>query len=182
MDFSRVLRDVAGAMEASGVRYALIGGFAMALRGVQRATADLDFILMLEDLEKVDRVLTERGYRRVFRSENVSHYQSEDWTWGRIDILHAFRRPTLGMLERAEAIEFEPGLSLRVVQTEDLIGLKVQALCNDPERAESDWLDIRLLIRAAYDAGHPLDWVLLGDYLRLFGMEDKLGVLRGENG
>ena len=169
-------------MEASVVRYALIGGFAMALRGVQRATADLDFILMREDLEKVDRVLTERGYRRVFRSENVSHYQSEDWTWGRIDILHAFRRPALGMLERAEAIEFDPALSLRVVQTEDLIGLKVQALCNDPERAESDWLEILLLVRAARDGGHSLDWALLGDYLRLFRMEDKLAILREEHG
>ena len=31
----------------------------MALRGVQRATMDLDFILMLEDMEKADAILSE---------------------------------------------------------------------------------------------------------------------------
>jgi len=111
MDFSKVIAEVVGSLERAGVRYALIGGFAMALRGVQRATADLDFILALDDLSKAEEILSQHGYRRVFRSENVSHFISDDLAWGRIDILHAFRRPSLGMLERAESISVEPGLS-----------------------------------------------------------------------
>jgi DNA-binding IclR family transcriptional regulator len=82
---------VVGALEAEGLHYALIGGFAMALRGVQRTTVDLDFILMLEDMARADEILRDAGYRRVFHSENVSHYESADQTWGRIDILHAFQ-------------------------------------------------------------------------------------------
>ena len=58
--------------------------------------------------------------------------------WGRIDILHAFRNPSLGMLARAEAVEIEPGLSIRVARVEDIIGLKVQALTNNPARAEGE--------------------------------------------
>lgn len=50
MNFAQVINAVCGQLDAAGVRYALIGGFAMALRGVQRATMDLDFILMLETL------------------------------------------------------------------------------------------------------------------------------------
>ena len=56
----------------------------MALRGVQRATVDLDFILMLQDLDKADAIFRRAGYERVFKSENVSHYFSRDLGLGRI--------------------------------------------------------------------------------------------------
>ncbi len=175
MNFVKVISGVVGQLEAAGVRYALIGGFAMALRGIQRATMDLDFILLLEDMGKADSILQRLGYRRIFHSENVSHYAAEDQEWGRIDILHAFRRPSLGMLQRADVIEVATDLRLRVVQIEDLIGLKVQALTNDPTRAESDWHDIRLLLRSAPGA---LDWELIADYLELFQLREKLPELR----
>ncbi len=51
MDFQKVIKEVVSELEAAGIRYATIGGFAMALRGVQRATIDLDFILAFEDLD-----------------------------------------------------------------------------------------------------------------------------------
>jgi len=56
MDFIKVMENVTSQLDTAGVRYALIGGFAMALRGVQRATIDMDFILMLEDWEKADQI------------------------------------------------------------------------------------------------------------------------------
>jgi predicted nucleotidyltransferase len=182
MNFDQVIRQVVGALDAHGVRYALIGGFAMALRGVQRATMDLDFILMLEDLGKADEIITGCGYRRVFHSANVSHYVSPAEDWGRIDILHAFRGPTLGMLNRAEAIPLWDGLSIRVVHVEDIIGLKVQASVNDPARAERDWGDIRLLLESAGEKGAIVDWTLLTDYLELFGLGAKLVDLKGYYG
>lgn len=177
MDFAKVIKEVVGAFESDGIQYALIGGFAMALRGVQRATVDLDFILLLDDVEKADGILARHGYRRVFRSENVSHYLA-DAEWGRIDILHAFRKPSLGMLDRAERVAIDADLSLRVVHVEDLIGLKVQAAVNDPSRADNDWHDIKLLVGAARDEGAQLDWELLADYLRIFDLSDRLRELQ----
>jgi hypothetical protein len=47
---------VCRALDEASVRYALIGGFAMALRGVPRATIDLEFILMLDDLDRSDEI------------------------------------------------------------------------------------------------------------------------------
>lgn len=44
MDFAQVIKRFTGALDGVRVRYALIGGFAMALRGLQRTTTDLDFI------------------------------------------------------------------------------------------------------------------------------------------
>jgi predicted nucleotidyltransferase len=178
MNFERVIRRVVGELEAADVHYALIGGFAMALRGVQRATMDLDFILMMEDLAKADKVLTGCGYERVFHSENVSHYASVDRDWGRIDILHAFRGPTLSMLERAETVSVLDDLRIKVVHIEDIIGLKVQALVNNPLRAARDWADIRMILEAAKEQGRLIDWGLLEDYLEIFKLEAKLAELK----
>jgi hypothetical protein len=178
MNFAQVITAVCTRLDEAEVRYAVIGGFAMALRGVQRATADLDLILMLEDLGTAHEILVAVGYQREFSSENVSHYRNPEAGWGRIDILHAFRGPTLGMLKRADRIAVADDLSLPVVQLEDIAGLKVQALANDPSRTDRDWSDIRLLVRAARERSPALDWELLGEYLRLFGMEQKLAELK----
>jgi len=115
---------------------------------------------------------------REYHSDNVSHYLAADATWGRIDILHVFRGPSLGMLRRAERLPTGAGLTLPVVTMEDIIGLKVQALVNDPTRAVGDWNDIRLLVDAAQAQGAKLDWALLEDYLRLFDLGDKLAELK----
>jgi predicted nucleotidyltransferase len=178
MNFVKVIEEVTSQLDAEGIQYALIGGFAMALRGVQRATIDLDFILTLEDWEKADRIFQASGYIRAFKSENVSHYMAKDDELGRIDILHAFRGPTLGMLERAERIEISNGLTLPVVQVEDIIGLKIQAAVNSPRRSSADWADIRMMLETAGERKESIDWDLLRDYLGLFKLEEKLHTLQ----
>jgi len=178
MNFHQVIGEVTSRLDAAGIRYGLIGGFAMALRGVQRATVDLDFILMLEDMEKADSILQSSGYTRAFSNKNVSHYMGKEQELGRIDIIHAFRGPTLGMLERVDRIEVVAGLTLPVVQIEDIIGLKIQATVNAPGRASSDWADIQMMLEVAGECGNSIDWDLLQEYLGLFQLEDKLETLK----
>lgn len=154
----------------------------MAMRGVQRATLDADFILLADDLDVAHSILQSLGYRREFHSENVSHYMGMEPMLGRVDLLHAFRAATLGMLERAERLQLVPGCSIPVVHVEDLIGLKVQAVCNDPSRAISDWSDIHQLVESAGRANHPLDWELIEDYLDLFDQSHHLSTLHDFHG
>ena len=178
MDFTQVIGKVCKRLDELEVRYALIGGFAMALRGVQRATTDLDFILFLDDLERADSVLTSFGYNQVFHNENVSHYQAKDQEFGRIDLLDAFRAPTLGMLDRADRVAVIPGVDLPVVQIEDIVGLKVQAAKNDPVRGMQDWADIETMMKEARRLNNEPDWELLQSYLSLFQQEDRLAWLK----
>jgi hypothetical protein len=178
MDFTRVIESVTTLFDGAGIRYALIGGFAMAMRGIQRATIDLDLILILEDLELADGILRSTGYSCNYKSENVSHYLADDLDLGRIDILHAFRGPSLSMIERADRIPVTANASLPVVQVEDIIGLKIQAAVNDPKRSSSDWADIRLLVEAAAETHAPLDWILIADYLGLFRLDEKLDTMK----
>jgi hypothetical protein len=55
-----------------------------------------------------------------------------------------------------------------------LIGLKIQALVNDPSRQSRDWADIFQMLRHAGDCAIPIDWELIADYLSLFDLNDKL--------
>ncbi len=178
MNFFEQLPRIVKSFDAGNVRYALIGGLAMALRGVQRATLDADFILLSEDLDRCDDILQGMGYRREFQSENVTHYLAEDHALGRIDLLHAFRPATLSMLKRADRLTLTPGCEIPVVQTEDIIGLKVQASVNDPERKRGDWSDIFQLIGHSARSGMDLDWELVADYLDLFDLGNRLTELK----
>ena len=51
---------------------------------------------------KVDGIMLGLGYECKYRSENVSQYTSPFEIFGEVDFLHAFRTPSLSMLERAE--------------------------------------------------------------------------------
>ena len=178
MDLFATITRIVSRLDSANIHYALIGGLAMALRGVQRATFDADFLLLLADLETADLVLREEGYILVFHSENVSHYEKCDAVLNRIDILHAFRTPSLGMLERADRIPLATGCSIPVVRVEDLIGLKIQASVNNPARALGDWSDVHRLIKHSGERSLELDWELIADYLEIFRMTERITGLK----
>lgn len=179
MSLQTAICQLVASLDGARLRYAVIGGMAMAMRGVQRATFDLDFLLMLEDIASARKILTDSGYACVFQSDNVSHFQKNGGALTRVDILHAFRGPTLSMLKRADRMPLGNDTCLiPVARIEDLIGLKVQAANNDPSRAAGDWGDIYRLTMHAAEQGQPLDWTLLEDYLTIFRTESKLGELK----
>ncbi len=179
MELHNAICQLITRLDGAGLRYAVIGGMAMAMRGVQRATFDLDFLLMLDDMDPAREILTEAGYACVFQSDNVSHFQKQGGALARVDVLHAFRGPSLSMLKRAERMPLsEASCLVPVARIEDLIGLKVQAASNDPARSPGDWSDIYRLVMHTAEQGQPLDWALLEDYLIIFEAEAKLSELK----
>ncbi len=176
MDLERVLRAVLERLRGRDVRFAAIGGVGLGLWGVQRSTVDLDFLVHQDDLPRWDEALSSLGYRLDFRSENASRHVHAATDWGCVDALHAFRPISLGMLDRARAAATpDAALSVPVVEPEDLIGLKLQALANDPERFHRECADIEALARFRADS---LDWNRVREYHLLFGKESLYEDLR----
>ena len=90
--------------------------------------------------------------------------------FGEVDFLHAFRKASLEMLKRAqEKGIFNNSLKIRVLMPEDLVGLKLQAIKNDPDRLQKDMTDIESLLNIY---GPGLDRSLLKQYFYLFDMQD----------
>lgn len=177
MNFKTVLENVLSAFQAEGVRYALIGGYAVGLWGVARGTVAVDFLVLRDDLDKLDRIMAGLGYELHHRSENVSQYISEKATFGEIDFLHAFRTHARQMIERAvEKTIFQGKLRVSVLLPEDLIGLKIQAIANNESRESLDMYDVEELMRLH---ASRMDWKLLEEYFTIFAMQDLFARLKG---
>jgi len=171
LDFKTVLELILKAFNKEDVRYGLIGGFALGVLGLPRATVDLDFLVHRDDLDKIEEIMKTLGYKCVYRSENVSQYISELKIFGEVDFLHAFREISLGMLERAaEKDVFEGKLKIKVLLPEDIIGLKLQVQVNDSARVAREFVDIESLLERYKE---NLDWGILEDYFVLFGQKEK---------
>lgn len=170
MDFKRVLEKLLTGFENEGIRYALMGGFAMGLWGGSRSTVDLDFLVRKEDMEKVHRILTEIGYECHQHTENVSQYTSPLKVFGGIVFIHAFRETSLEMLQRAKIKEiFSGDLKIKTLIPEDIIGLNLQSIVNNPSREKMDISDIEMLVSIHKE---NLDMELLKKYFIIFQMED----------
>lgn len=166
MDFRSVTKKLVADFEAEGVAYALIGGYAVGLWGVPRATVDMDFLVQADDMGKVDTIMRSLTYEVAFASENVTQYVSPLAVFGEIDFLHAFRQASLGMLTRAvEKTLFSDGVSIKILLPEDLIGLKLQAYSNNQTRERLDMYDIETLMKI-HDKS--LDWELVRGYFEIF--------------
>lgn len=176
MDFKTVTSNLLSAFEREHISYALIGGFAVSLWGYQRATVDIDFLVNNDDMKKVRRIVEKMGYRCIHASENVSQFLSDDKKQGNLDFLHAFRPASLHMLERAkQKTIFDGEQTISIIIPEDLIGLKIQAINNDPSRAPFDMADIEALMKIF---GTALDWALIEEYFELFDKAETATVLR----
>ncbi len=171
MDFEQVLQTVLGEFERQHIRYAVIGGFALGALGAGRATKDIDCLVHRDDLDKLHESLTRLGYQRVVHTENVSQYGHADPLWGGLDFLHAFRAVSLAMLEHATPVPiFDGRLAMKVVEPEDVIGLKVQALANNPKRKAKELDDIEQLMELY---GHRLHWGRIQEYFDLFELSQE---------
>lgn len=148
----------------------------MGVLGVPRATMDLDFLVQQDDLDKLNIVLTTLGYQRYVQTENVSQYRHAEDLWGSIDIVHAFQKAALGMLSRAKSYPIFGGAQeVRVINPEDVIGLKVQAMVNDTDPWPQEMADIERVM-AAY--GQRLDWQRIEEFYELFDLLEDARRLR----
>ena len=175
MNFRTTLQQLVRSFVEEEIGYALIGGYAVGLWGVARGTVDIDFLVSRDDLPRLDRIMTQCGFALIYRSENVSQYRSPA---GGIDFLHAFRRHSLAMLSRAvERAIFAGEIVVRVLRPDDVIGMKIQAIANDPDRTPLDRYDIEELLRLH---GATLDWLLVEEYFDLFEMQPLFAELKAK--
>ena len=179
MDFKTVLSSLIKQFNDQNVRYGLMGGFALGLWGVARATVDLDFLIDKRDMSRVDAIMRSLGYQIDFKSENVSQYRSGLKAFGEVDFVHAFRDTSVEMLGRSVDKDLYGGeLKIRVLMPEDIIGLKLQAIQNNPKRREIDLSDIKAL---AAVPGKTLDWKTIERYAELLGAKVLLDEIRKGN-
>jgi hypothetical protein len=174
--FVASIRLVLGVARRRRFRVALIGGFALPFYGVQRATGDVDFLVDERGADLLDEALRSAGARCLHRSADAANYTPGRSSLAPVDFVFARRDRARAMLAGARKRQLRAArLPVPVVDAEALIGLKLQALANDPGRRQ-DEADIAALFEAE---GSALDVDRLRDYYALFDRERELDELLG---
>jgi hypothetical protein len=168
------LEEFLAVMRTIDARFALIGGLAMSAHQLPRATQDIDFLLDKTAADQVDAALIALGYQCIHRSEDAANYRRGIQA---LDFIYAYRARALALLVNTQ-IRMLGVQVLPVVSVEGLIGLKLQAISNDPRRLQ-DLVDIRSLVekhRQSLDLTELYDYFVLFDkaalYQELLGQSD----------
>ena len=178
MDFRGTLETLGRRFADRQCRWAVIGGVAMGFYGVPRATVDVDVLLDGAFAPHLDEMVADLGYSLSYRWEESSHFLPTRPDRCPLDVLHARRAHSLAMLVRANHMPLgADSIGVPVVQVEDLIGLKVQALVNDPDRRRGELVDIRALLETAAERNAGLDRARVEEYFTIFNEQDELAEL-----
>lgn len=155
-----VLHRLGADLAETGVRWALVGGFAVSARAEARFTRDLDLAVAVRDDAQAESVVAELRGRRYRVMATV-----EQDTVGRlatvrlvpagstgdgmvVDLLFASSGIEPEIVAAADLLEIVTGLDVPVARTGHLIALKL--LARDDESRPMDAADLRAL-RAAAD-------------------------------
>ena len=128
-EFTEIIKHI----EQEKIRYAIVGGVAMAFYAEPRFTQDIDMLLEPNDFEKVRRILKQNGY---IESAEPWTFKSTPLTLRRflkavgsdhmiIDILVAGNKKHLEIIKNALIAQGEHGIT-HVAEKSDIIWLKRQ--------------------------------------------------------
>ncbi|MBW3540513.1 MAG: nucleotidyl transferase AbiEii/AbiGii toxin family protein [Planctomycetes bacterium] len=182
------LEHLADVLEHNGVRYAVIGAVAAAIRSRPRYTQDIDLLLNVPQLA-LPGILAElqgRGFNfdaeTVIREWTTSAMTALDYQGVRVDLLKPVLPLFHEVIEKATEERFE-NRTLRVATAEGLIALKLLSF-RPQDRADiasllaanRDRLDIEWIRRefAPFDAAEPQRWREFEQLLRESAADDAV--------
>jgi predicted nucleotidyltransferase len=163
-----LMADIAGLLEAKGVRYAVIGAMAAAVHGVVRASLDADALVALQvrEAQGLRQALVDEGYEAAVRTGDSDDpipalLEIKDSHGNRVDLLLGLRGMDPELLNRTRQVRLADA-TLEIVGREDFIAMK--AFAGGPV----DLADARAIIDL--DRG-SLDLALLRRLAQRFGRD-----------
>ena len=174
VNLKEVLKILISRFQNKGIDFVLSGGLALSTMGIFRFTKDIDFLVFEGSKKSIHDIMTDLGYQKQgFSTEEIFSYWSPIKALGQVDYLFARRKYTKAMMRRAKKNPvFDGKYMLKTILPEDLIGLKVQAISNDPgNRFHVDAPDIQRILQIKID---EIDMELVRLYFELFSKEDLL--------
>lgn len=123
---------VARQLELRDVKYALIGGVAMAFYNRPRFTRDIDVLINMNDLDTVSEALMKEGFKETahpwtFKNTALTlhrFFKTEEDDEMIIDVLIAGSKEHQAIISRARVAESDTLGKIYVAQREDLVALK----------------------------------------------------------
>lgn len=147
MDFAAVLSAIASDLDRHELRWAVVGGIALAGLGMPRTTIDLDIVTDAGAQEHVVALLDSLGFETVHRSAGYSNHLHRQPARGRVDVVYVRSDTAEQLFAALQHVAGPGGLDMPVPAAEHLAAMKVLAMKNDPQREPQEIADIRFLLR-----------------------------------
>lgn len=133
---------------ARGLRFLLIGGYAVSAHGYSRKTFDVDFLVCRDDSEAWRELLLALDYRCAHEQTAFMQFESASPNAPPLDLMRVSRE-TFETLFAASDIRSLAGTETRVPSLWHLIALKLHAARDAaPHRRYKDLIDIFYLVDA----------------------------------
>lgn len=148
-------------LKEHGIRYALVGGLAVAHYAIPRTTQDVDLLVLQEDANKLLQLLRPYYARGMAQ---VMFFQIDDT---RLDVLIAILRYQRIAVLNAQEGTFE-GVPVKIVSPRDLVLMKLMAAWERPNEinGEQDRVDILHKLEQIGNQFTPDDIAYITDRLR----------------
>lgn len=135
------LYEVIDAVESVKIKYAIVGGYALAMQGIVRATMDVDLVLSLslKDFELVEQALVkiQLKSRLPLRAQDVIKMRKEYIeqrnliAWSFVDYQNPSRQVDILITEDVANLKIEKisvgGRKIPVASLEDLLAMKMKS-------------------------------------------------------
>lgn len=151
------IKDVVKFLNDSKIDHALIGGLAVSFRTIERATVDIDLIVLANsqaESEQVIRSFQAFGFsvktlmeNKKTRAISTARLLSPNYPNIYLDLLFGATGIEKEIIQASEPIELLPDLKVQVASLSSLIAMKVLS-SNNKDRVQ-DLLDLQNLIKEA---------------------------------
>jgi hypothetical protein len=159
---------VSGFLEEQRIRFAVIGGVALASYGLSRTTVDLDIVVEATAQESVIGFLESLGYQTVHRSPGYSNHVHPETSWGSFDCVYVAGETAEKLFAACRVLPGPGGFQVPVPKPEHLAAMKVLAMKNDPARTFQEMADLRFLVTLP-----GVDRAEVRGYFERYGLEER---------
>ncbi len=146
MNYLKVLGALDGHFAREGLRYAVVGAFALHAYGLTRATSDLDLVTEASGQSRTVTFLEQMGYETLHLSAGYSNHVHPLGSLGRVDFVYVGGATAAQLFCGARPLLTLQGCSFPVPRPEHLAAMKAFAIKNAPERALRDMADVEYLL------------------------------------
>ncbi len=151
MSLKNIIEAIVKFLSSEKIDFGVIGAFALFSYGYSRTTEDVDFVIRLEEREKVITFLESIGFETAFTSDAFSNHRHIVGSI-MVDFMFVYGETADDIFDKINTRALYKDLIVPVVSVEHLVAMKLFSATNEATRRKKDLSDVEeLLCRTKYD-------------------------------
>ncbi len=166
MSLKNIIEAITTFLKKENIDFGLIGAFALFSYGYSRATEDVDFVIRLDDREKVITFLESIGFETLYISKAFSNHRHVIGSI-QVDFMFTFGETADDIFNNLNTKALYKDLAIPVVSIEHLVAMKLFSATSSETREKKDLSDIsELLSRVEFNP------IVIKKYFEQYNLEN----------